>query len=108
MPIHLLFNTTITIKTVTPGLSGNQRVQTHGAAGSSIPARIEHIEDSIIDTAPGEIIQRMYLIYVPAATVVKDGDIVTDANSVTYKVISVSDAYAMSAIDHKEITALKR
>lgn len=108
MPIHLLFNTTITIKAVALGLSGNQRVQTHGSAGDSIPARIEHIEDSIIPDAIGEIVQRMFLIYVPADTTVKDGDIVTSADGLTYKVISVMDAYGMSALDHKEITALKQ
>lgn len=108
MPINTLFNTTITIKAVAPGLVGNQRVQTHGAAGSPIPARIEHIEDSIMPVDFGEVVQRMYLIYVPASTTVKDGDIVTGADSTTYKVISVMDAYGMSALDHKELTAVKQ
>jgi len=109
VPIHLLYNTTITIKAVALGLSGNQRVQTHGSAGNSIPARIEHIDDSITPVDIGEVVQRLFLIYVPAGTTVKDGDIVTDnADSSTYKVISTIDAYAMKVIDHKELTVIKQ
>ena len=107
MPIQMLFNTTITISSATRIETKKQPVETIGSAGSTVDARIEHIEDIPIDFGGGLQVQQLYLFYVTADTTVKEQDIIT-CGSVEYRVLSVKDAYGMgAALDHKEVSAVK-
>ena len=106
MPIHLLFNTTITIKSSSRTETNKQPVETIGSAGSAIPARKEHIEDIPMPMGPGLVVQSVYLFYVPAGTTIKERDVVTESSE-DYRVLSVTNAYGMGAIDHIEFRAVK-
>jgi len=95
-------------KAASRSTSSNQPVETIGAAGTSTGARIEHVEDIPTETNAGLIVQAIFIIYFAAGTTVRERDIwVDDADSVEYRVLSVTQAYGMNAIDHVEVRAVK-
>lgn len=108
MSIESLFNTTMQCKVASRTELSGQPVETIGSAGSSVGVRIEHVEDIPTETPAGLIAQAIYIIYFASGTTVKERDIwVDDADAAEYRIISVAQAYGMSAIDHVEARAVK-